>query len=380
METELTTLALNIIVGPNEAFELNRCLESVCVEGLFDEIVIVTTSHDEEVKKVAEKFTSKVFYLKWCDDFAAARNEALKHTTTKHMMWLDADDVIEEPSRSRLLRMKEFISKDNHDTFLVSYNLVYNEVGEVTQFMPKDRVFKLYKNLQWKYRIHEQVEIKNKDRNVAAFNGISVEHRPTKDGEVGVLRNLKILEEEYNKDISNKHYAFFYARDLMITDQMDKALMIFDSLVRKRTGTQDNLFACSLNIATHYTYKEEGLKEETLDMGETYSRIALSFSERYAEPYVILGDIYHYKGMVNEAIDFYKTAMSKHLDGFGLQQTEFYEKLPADRLSRIYEEDDSFTALEQALFYNKLALQHAQKDEVLLANRKRILQKINEGG
>ncbi len=381
MEAELKTLALNVIVGANEAFELNRCLESACVEGVFDEIVIVVTTKDEDVKKVAEKFTDKVFYFKWCDDFSAARNVALKHTTTDFMMWLDADDVIDEPSRSRLMRMKHYISQDSHDVYLVPYNLVYNEDGDVMQFIPRDRVFRRFKNLKWEYKVHEQTASKNKKRNVASFKGISIEHRPTKVETTGVLRNLEILKKEFEKDTDSEHYGFFYARDLMITDQMDKALLIFDNLVRRRLGTPDNLFSCAMNIANYYTYDgEDGLKEDTLDMGENYSRIALSFSEKYAEPYVLLGDIFHFRGRINEAIDFYKSAMTKKLDGFGLQQTEFYEKFPADRLSMIYENDDSTTALEQALFYNKLALQHDMKDEKLLENRKRILQKINEGG
>lgn len=376
-----TTLALNMIIGAGEANEMNRCLESVCIEGLFDEIVIVLTSTDLEIRKVAEKFTKKIYDFKWIDDFAAARNEALKHTKCEHVMWLDADDVIEELARSRLMRMKEYISNDNHDIYLIPYNLVYDEEGTVLQFIPRDRVFKRRRGIKWYHRVHEQLITKNHIHSVAVFNGISVEHKPVKESTAGIVRNLKILEEEYLKDTESKHYGFFYARDLMITNSMEKALAIFDDLIRERTGTADNLFSCASNIAMYYTYdNENSLKTETIDVGENYARIALSFSEKYAEPYVLLGDIYRYKGMLNECIEFYKMAMAKKLDGYGLQQTEFYEQIPAQRLSEIYEGGGEFTSLEQALYYNKLALSHSKSNEHLLKDKKRILNKIIDKG
>ena len=78
------SLALNMIVGSNESYELNRCLESAVLPGIFDEIVIVVTTHDQEVEKVARKFTDKVFYFEWIKDAGSIGYACLPKPWRKH--------------------------------------------------------------------------------------------------------------------------------------------------------------------------------------------------------------------------------------------------------------------------------------------------------
>lgn len=80
------TLSLCIIVGPKEAFELERVLKS-CQGPLFDEIVVTVTSDDAEVKAVAEKYATKVPYFKWVHDFSAARNYGFSKATSDFIFW-----------------------------------------------------------------------------------------------------------------------------------------------------------------------------------------------------------------------------------------------------------------------------------------------------
>lgn len=77
------------MIVKDEAEHLPRCLESCA--GLFDEIVVVDTGSTDDTKEIAQSFGAKVFDFEWCDDFAAARNESLRHATGEWMMWLDAD-------------------------------------------------------------------------------------------------------------------------------------------------------------------------------------------------------------------------------------------------------------------------------------------------
>jgi glycosyltransferase involved in cell wall biosynthesis len=43
-----------------------------------------------------------VFDFPWCDSFAAARNECLRHATGEWIFWLDADDRLDEDNRPKL--------------------------------------------------------------------------------------------------------------------------------------------------------------------------------------------------------------------------------------------------------------------------------------
>lgn len=366
-------LALNVLAAANEAFELNRCLESVCVKGLFDEIVIVLTSNDPEIEKVAKKFTDKSYHFEWVNDFSAARNFALSKTTAKYVLWIDADDVVNELSQSRMLKMRKYIEENNYDIYLIPYHLDFDKDGKFLQYISRDRVFKRRKNLKWEFPVHEQLTTNPNKHSIANFNGINIEHRSAKDCMIGLNRNIEILEKFY-KENPTHHIKFYYARDLMLVGKKDKAIEIFDEIIQERIGTVDNLFNACINISMHYTYQENNyLKEDTLDVGENYARIALSYSDRYAEPYVILGDIYHFRGKVKDSISFYKTAMSKTLDSHGLQQLPFYEEIPAERLARIYMHSEE---LEQALWYNKLALKHEPDNKSRIDLRRNILQKL----
>jgi len=367
------TLALNMIVGPGEAKELKQCLESVVVPEFFDEIIIVCTSKDKEVEAVAKEYTDNVLYFKWCDDFSKARNYAIENTTSDYIMWLDADDKIDKTSRSRLYRMKEYISDANIDVFLLPYKLDLDASGNFNQVLPRERIFKNAERFRWRYKIHEQISTKNAE--VASFKGISIEHHSVKSGMEGLIRNVKILKKAYAKN-SNKHYMFYLARDLAILKQYDVAIPLFENFIHTRVGGIGDLYCASLEVARYYTYNEDtSLKTETINKGETYARIAMSFSDLHAEPLVLLGDIYHFKGKIENAIKFYKLAMNKRLNGKTVQEKPFYEQIPSERLSQIYEESNLFDGLEQALFYNKLVLKHVA-NKTILERRNRILNRL----
>ena len=50
------------------------------------------------------RFGARVFDFPWCDDFAAARNETLRHATGQWVLWLDADEYFDEANRGNIPR------------------------------------------------------------------------------------------------------------------------------------------------------------------------------------------------------------------------------------------------------------------------------------
>jgi tetratricopeptide (TPR) repeat protein len=96
----MPNLTLTMIVRDEEHL-LPGCLASVC--GVVDEIVVVDTGSRDGTRRVAEKAGARVHDFTWCDDFAAARNEALRHATGKWVLVLDADERLSARS-GRTLR------------------------------------------------------------------------------------------------------------------------------------------------------------------------------------------------------------------------------------------------------------------------------------
>jgi tetratricopeptide (TPR) repeat protein len=85
----------------NEAERLPACLDSV--RDVVDEIVIVDTGSEDSTLDIARRYGARVFTVKWSDDFAAARNEALRHCSGEWILYLDADERL-HPTSARILR------------------------------------------------------------------------------------------------------------------------------------------------------------------------------------------------------------------------------------------------------------------------------------
>lgn len=83
---------------------LARCL--VGARRFADEIVVVDTGSSDDTAEIAKKFTDKVYSFGWCDDFSAARNFSFSKATCDLVMWLDADDVVEEEDANKIVALK----------------------------------------------------------------------------------------------------------------------------------------------------------------------------------------------------------------------------------------------------------------------------------
>src|SRR5216683_2753537 len=96
----------------NEEEALPGCLQSVA--GIANEIIVVDTGSTDRTKETAASFGAKVFDFPWIDDFAAARNECIRHATGEWIFWMDADERMDEVNREKLKALFQSISHGLH--------------------------------------------------------------------------------------------------------------------------------------------------------------------------------------------------------------------------------------------------------------------------
>ena len=77
-----------------------------------------------QTKKIAHKYTNKVFDYAWCDDFSKARNFSFSFATKDYILWLDADDVVPKQTINYLKKNKANLTQD---VYMLKYNIAFNK-------------------------------------------------------------------------------------------------------------------------------------------------------------------------------------------------------------------------------------------------------------
>jgi len=146
------TLSLCMIVR-NEAKNIADCIRSV--KSVVDEIIVVDTGSADDTREIAKGLGAKVVEFPWCDDFAAARNESIRHATGDYILWLDADDRISHEARQGLKLLKKRLPSSK-DIACMLRILNQNTDGE-TAVSCQLRIFPNVKGACFEGCVHEQI-------------------------------------------------------------------------------------------------------------------------------------------------------------------------------------------------------------------------------
>ena len=97
------------MIMKNEENNLDRALGSI--KPYVDEIIIVDTGSTDNSVEIAKKYTDKVFFHEWKDDFSEARNYSLQFPTCEWVLIYDADEEVRED----FVGIREFLENLSED-------------------------------------------------------------------------------------------------------------------------------------------------------------------------------------------------------------------------------------------------------------------------
>jgi len=202
-------LSLCMIVKDEER-NLPGCLQSA--QGLVDEIVVVDTGSKDRTPEIARDFGAKVYPFKWTNDFAAARNESLRHATGDYALWLDADDRVPEAERDKFLAWKEGLSLHDKKAYQFVLQSPKEEGDFLTEFCYQLRAFPLLPGVRFIRRIHESVIESLNALKVPVLNYdltiLHIGYSKKEDMERKAKRNLQLLLATMAED--PKDYAVYW--------------------------------------------------------------------------------------------------------------------------------------------------------------------------
>lgn len=293
-------LTLSMIVK-NEEANLRTSLESI--EDVVDEIVIVDTGSKDNTLKIANEFGAKVYHFEWINDFSAARNFALKQSTGDWILYLDADERLEQRSISEL---KKVLDKNG----LIGVNCFINNVDEITgtpKFMKYVRLFKNSDTIKFSGKVHEQIENSLIQNNYSIINSkIEIIHTGYNLNKSGLKkkaeRNLQPLIDEYSSNPSS-YYAFQLANTYKVLG--DRA----NEIKFHKIAIQDSKLKNEYKAIGYLTLADYSLRENNANLAYDYVNLGLGLNGNYPLLNLVASQVYNTLNEKTKAIEFCKKAL-----------------------------------------------------------------------
>ncbi|WP_243140278.1 glycosyltransferase [Candidatus Syntrophocurvum alkaliphilum] len=354
------TISLCMIVK-NEEKVLARCLNSV--KNIVDEIIIVDTGSTDKTKEIASIFTEKIYDFTWIDDFAAARNFAFSLATKEYILWLDADDILTEEDGLKLLSLKENLDPV-YDSVTMNYNLSFDENGNVTSSLRRNRLVKRSKGFKWIGAVHEYLAVHGK----VLDSDIAITHkRESHDSK----RNIRIYEKRLvNGEDFSPRDQYYYANELMDHQMYEKAIEWYQKFLETEQGwVEDNISACRKLVDCF-------IKLGDHEKAKYYIFKSFLYDTPRAELCCRLGNLFSLKENYKQAIFWYKlaTQLEKPEQVRGYIDHASWTWVPHIQLCVCY---DRLGQYELAYKHNELAAQYVPNNKNVLQNREYLKKRLN---
>lgn len=216
----MKTIGLVMIVKNEE-----RCLEKCLAKAkkLVDKIYITDTGSTDKTIAIAEDFGAQITHFEWCNDFAAARNFALKQSDCDWNLVLDADEYLVKGNRKDI---QDFVERggfvgaiERHDSYREASGEISVSYTYPTRLMPK--------STRYEGKIHEQVASKLP----IAPLPLVFDHDGYMEADKGE-RNLEILLEQLADSPEDAYTQYQAARTLWIMKDFQRAEPYFKEFYR----------------------------------------------------------------------------------------------------------------------------------------------------
>lgn len=221
-------LSLCMIVRDEENW-IASCLNSV--REVVDEIIVVDTGSADATPRIAAECGAQVFHREWNHHFAEARNFSLGLASGEWILWMDADERLDETFRHTI---REVLGSGKWLASLPILNY-YGEGPADPARTNRWRQFRLFRNspkLRFQHAVHEQlVPIPELTEEAVLHLPAVIHHYGYMDGPVRqkqkTRRNLELLERAIGQSRDHDPWMEYHlASEWYRLGQYDKALAL----------------------------------------------------------------------------------------------------------------------------------------------------------
>ncbi|MDF2520935.1 MAG: hypothetical protein K0R84_1563 [Clostridia bacterium] len=235
-----------VMMIKNESKHLEKCLMSIkpIQAQIETEIIIVDTGSKDNSVEIAKKYTDKVYFHQWNNDFAAMRNITVSYASGEWIFVLDGDEVIEKSEE-----LISFLHSKDSAVYRTGFVTIKNFLGEdekKSTSVPIARLFKKDKEFRYKGAIHEQPVIKAPiyyfKMQILHYGYISTDPELM---ERKYIRNTQLLKKELEKNPENLYYWFQLAQSYTMYGSYEEAInaaLAAYEIAKKEKVLKDNMY------------------------------------------------------------------------------------------------------------------------------------------
>ncbi|UCD38315.1 MAG: glycosyltransferase [Fidelibacterota bacterium] len=342
------TLSVCMIVR-NESRMLPDCLSSI--QDVADQLVIVDTGSTDDTVSIASSFGAQIHHFKWIDDFAAARNESIRHATGDWILWLDADEQLMPASVEPLKRL--LVPPKRPTIYQVMIRNLQADKQSSSLSM-SHRLFSRHPRLRFSGRIHEQIH-----PSLKVAGGVE------KPSDVILEHEGYALDEDQMRTKLERNQVLL---DAMIEEQPDSAYAHYTLgqnyalLGRQEQALKAYLRALEINAFTGTSVStllnalaETCWQLDRLDEAETYARKSLGVTRRQTSGNFIMYRIMRSRGDVEGQVEYLERVLAFSQQGEGIPRGDLRKDIIIPRqhvlfsLGQLYLSIGNDAAAEKAL-------------------------------
>lgn len=333
-------LSVCMIVRDEEKF-LDNCLKSL--KPLLDlnlaELIIVDTGSVDKTIEIAKKYTNKVYFKEWNNNFSEARNYSISLAKGEYIFIMDADQEMEENEVNKLIKFFSSNEYKNFNTYSLVYkNFTKEDLSEYTYFS-LNLIFKNDGTFRYEGKIHNQPIYKEPVKNLEIYM-MHYGYIMTEDiKEKKFKRTATLLKSELKKDPNNIYYIYQLSRSYEMHGdtkeaiiELEKYLLLIESekineslrINYYHNATIIYFNAKEYNKCIYYCEKMKELDEELIDC------------------YYLMGKCYLIEGNLDRAVYNLKMYL-KYLNTFK------YEKYASTNGLEVFSYGHKFSAIGELL-------------------------------
>lgn len=283
----------------NEEKVFRKSLQSICE--CADELIVVDTGSTDRTVEIAQDFHAQIYYRKWRNDFAWARNQAIEMATGDWIVFLDADEYFTDETRREIRQ----VIAENKDVDVLCISMDNIEIdGSVKAMFSPPRIFKNKKELRYSGAIHETLFYAGNELNLDQVMFIPAARlKLIHTGYISTLtvvkaaRNLPMLLKELEKSDKPETLYPYLAECYTALGDFDNVKYYAELDIRK--GRSSNNYASK----SWRLLLELANKEQNYEYREKIALSAVANFSEIPEFHAELAECYAFNGRYKEAIE-----------------------------------------------------------------------------